>query len=53
MIGRVGFRHDFRATADLAGPGADNCRTIKEGARPDPPKPYPGRPTNTMQMHWA
>jgi len=33
VIGRVGFRHDFRATADLSGPGAADCRTIKEGAR--------------------
>ena len=32
VIGRVGFGHDFRATADLGGPGAANCRTIKEGA---------------------
>ena len=32
VIGRVGFGHDFRATSDLAGPGAANCRTIKEGA---------------------
>lgn len=32
VIGRVGFRHDFRATADLSGPGAADCRTIKEGA---------------------
>ena len=32
VIGRVGFGHDFRATADLAGPGAADCRTIKEGA---------------------
>ncbi|CAL8464901.1 g4436 [Coccomyxa elongata] len=31
VIGSVGFGHDFRATADLAGPGAVDCRTIKEG----------------------
>ena len=31
VIGRVGFGHDFRATDDLAGPGAADCRTIKEG----------------------
>ena len=32
VIGRIGFNHDFRATEDLSGPGAANCRTIKEGA---------------------
>ena len=32
VIGKVGFGHDFRATADLSGPGAANCCTIKEGA---------------------
>ena len=31
VIGSVGFGHDFRATADLGGPGAVDCRTIKEG----------------------
>ena len=31
VIGRIGFNHDFRATEDLSGPGAANCRTIKEG----------------------
>lgn len=34
VIGSVGFGHDFRATADLAGPGAVDCRTIKEGNCP-------------------
>ena len=27
VIGRVGFRHDYNATADLSGPGAAGCRT--------------------------
>jgi hypothetical protein len=32
VIGKVGFGHDFQATMDLRGPGAADCRTIKEGA---------------------
>ena len=36
VIGRVGFRHDYNATADLSGPGAAGCRTIKEGGRKAP-----------------
>lgn len=31
VIGRIGFNHDFNATEDLSGPGAADCRTIKEG----------------------
>lgn len=31
VIGKVGFGHDFRATEDLRGPGAADCKTIKEG----------------------
>ena len=31
VIGRVGFNHDFNATGSLSGPGAADCRTIKEG----------------------
>ncbi len=36
VIGRVGFRHDYNATADLSGPGAAGCRTVKEGGRKAP-----------------
>lgn len=36
VIGRVGFRHDYNATADLSGPGAAGCRTIKEGVQKAP-----------------
>ncbi len=45
VIGAVGFGHDFCATSDLRGPGAANCRTIKEGVcrPPSHTSPSPGR----------